>query len=165
MSHLQSFEEFVKTHAKEKQMSQDIIRQSADTQRLYQDYLSKNRKYNHTTDTSQYVKGFEHLTNYINVGNKSSIGHNNKLLYFNAPNFNRFEKAYPSPKQSQYGTIIDSENSRKWYALGSPDNQNSLYKVNGHPLGLYGKPMSMGQVKKIMLKEPTSVVLPEDYAY
>ena len=139
-SFLPSYEEFTKTYAREKRMPVEQVLNQGDTQKAYNDLLILRRKTQNMGDISQYVAGFSHKTDYnrIHVGKEMRLAHNNKLLYFTAPSYNKYDKVYASNIKSQYGTAISGENQRKWVALGVGDNNNSFRPYLQPPGKLYG---------------------------
>ena len=163
MHFLPTFEEFNRQYAKEKRMQPEQTALLGDTQRAYNDLLFARKKTQNTGDISQYVAGFQHKTDYnrINVGNKSSLTHNNKLLYFSAPNFNKYDKVYAGDVKTNYGTTITGENQRKWIVLGYGDNQNS-FRPMMNPLGSqYGSNMTPSMVSKVLDKQIYAVKSPK----
>lgn len=135
----------------------------ADTQRAYNDLIFYRKKTQNTGDISQYVAGFEHKTDYnrIHIGNKTSLTHNNKLLFFTAPNFNKFDKVYAGNPTNQYGTTITGENQRKWIVLGYGDNVNS-FRPMMKPLGSqFGSNMTPSIVSKTLDKTISAIKPPK----
>jgi len=160
---LPTFEEFNRQYAKEKGMNPAHTAILGDTQRAYNDILFTRKRTQNTGDISQYVAGFHHKTDYnhIHVGNKTSLTHNNKLLYYTAPNFNKYDKVYAADVKTNYGTGMSGENERKWIVLGYGDNQNS-FRPMMKPLGSqFGSNMSPSMVSKILDKQIYAVKAPK----
>lgn len=145
------FDNYLKSYAREHNVSIDQARQMGDAHNAYQDEMVKRVKENSSKNEANKITFTEGKTRpLISVGNKTMLTRNNKLMYFSKDNNARRYAANPYPivPKSEYGLIITGGNERKFIYTGNGDNHGG----RSHTMGRYGNPQNLGDVSKILRK-------------
>ena len=144
------FDTFAKNYARENNISLEQARQIGDTYNAFQDEKQKRVKGNSSKILVNKISFADAKPGGIEVGNKTMLTRNNKLMYFMKDNNKRRFKQNPYPvvPKSEYGLVITGGNERKFIYTNNGDNHGG----RSHTMGRYGNPQPLKEVSKILFK-------------